>query len=77
MKYLQEYDHPSQARCHRFAVDAMLREYGFRILSRPKKGEAVWLWCGNEISHSQAIRNIDRKDLTRARRLENDYRESL
>lgn len=42
----------------RFAVDQLLREYGFKIHSRRKGREPVWQWCGSLFIHSEAVKHV-------------------
>ena len=58
----------------RFAVDALLRYYGYRIKSRPRAGEAVWEGRGETVPHSQAVLGMHRGELKRAEDAERDYR---
>jgi len=40
------HEHPSRDFSRRFARDAQLRRFGFKIHTRPRKGEPLWELCG-------------------------------
>jgi hypothetical protein len=39
--------------------DRYLRSHGFRIVSRPKSGEAIWVRGNREMTESEAVRACD------------------
>ena len=42
----------------RFAVDQLLREWGFKIHARPKNKEAVWKLYDKLYKHNDAIKEV-------------------
>lgn len=53
----ESHEHPSQSKSSFYPEDVYLRRHGYRIHSRPKKGEAVWINREGELLvHSEAIR---------------------
>ena len=59
----------------RFAVDQLLREHGFAIMSRPKGREATWTRRGKRYPQHLALMALPAKDVIRARALERNCRE--
>ncbi len=59
----------------RFAVDALLRGRGFKILSRLKGREAVWTRMGRRFPQHLALQEVPAAEVVRARALEHNYRE--
>lgn len=45
----------------RFAVDKLLRDNGFVIVARPRKGEAIWRGPdGKELPYSKVLKRLNR-----------------
>ena len=55
-----DFGHPSQDTSHRFSRDALLRENGFCIRSRPADCESVWERNGKFYSQSEAFAVVSR-----------------
>ena len=55
---MEEPQHPTQDETGRFAIDAFLRRYGFRIRSRAS-GQAVWERGGVMFTQSEVLRRLD------------------
>ena len=51
--------HPSQDNTGRFALDQLLRKHGFRIMSRPRGAEAVWVKGGKKYYQTEALYTLD------------------
>jgi hypothetical protein len=65
MKYPKQEEiegHPSQDMTTRYADDALFRECGYRIHSRPENGEAIWTRDGRMFSESELIEASKRKN---------------
>jgi hypothetical protein len=46
---------------HRFPDDYALRQMGFRIWSRPKSGDVLWMRDGKQYTQKQALRMAKRE----------------
>lgn len=55
--------HPSQDKTSRFAVDALLRKYGFRIYSRRKNKQPLWIKDGYILTIKEALSTIDEDEV--------------
>jgi hypothetical protein len=51
----------------RFAVDALLRRYGFRIVARPGGLDPIWERAGKRYSQYQALKTIPPDQIEEAR----------
>ncbi len=50
--------HPSQDNTYRFALDTLLRNRGFHIYSRPKKGPTLWIRGKKIMTHWTALQTV-------------------
>lgn len=66
-------DHPSQDTTGRHPLDAALRHVGFRIHSRPKRGEAVWEKGGTLFPESRAVLQLGERERADAKHLADVY----
>ena len=64
--------HPSADNSARHSLDAVLRQYGFKIWGRPLVGEPLWMRGGVIVRQSEAVRDVPHADLKDA-----DYAEAL
>jgi hypothetical protein len=60
-------DNPFADETDRFAVDALLRRYGFRIVSRRGRLLPIWEKDGKHYSQLQALRTIPADQIDAAR----------
>lgn len=67
---MKQLEHPSRDTSNRCAVDALLREYGFVIHSRPKNKPPVWSYCGDIYSQEEALTYLDPDDIWHAEYIE-------
>ncbi len=44
-----------------FPQNTVLRSVGFRIFSRPKQGQAMWVKCGQVFTHRMAMHLVGKK----------------
>jgi hypothetical protein len=65
--------HPSQDHTDRFALDRLLRAYGWRIVSRPRRGEPTWRQASLHLRQSQALEGIDARVIREARKRQLSY----
>jgi hypothetical protein len=67
-----QYDHPSQDRSNRFAIDVLIRSEGYRIHSRRDKEEPIWERNGKRYMQREVLEWLDQNKL-----LDAEYMESL
>lgn len=60
-------EHPSRDKSARFALDMLLREYGYTIHSRKKGCEPTWEYLGEIFSESEALAYMDADDIYHAK----------
>ena len=61
----------------RFAVDKLLREHGFVIVARPRKGEAIWRGPdGKVLPYSKALKKLNRNAVEDAKYAQTLYLEA-
>lgn len=60
VKHSKDYD--TRDCSDRHPTDAQLREHGFKIHSRPKRGEPVWERAGRLYTQSEAEKILTQKD---------------
>lgn len=58
-KPINELEHPSEDRSNRFPKDRLLRLHGYRIHSRPNKGEAIWKREEILFPYSEAVSKME------------------
>lgn len=61
----------------RFAVDQLLREYGFKIYCRIKNSEPLWELFGKIYKHTDAIKEVCFRKLEQAVEMEEWYARGL
>lgn len=66
-------EHPSEDSTWRFEVDALIRSYGYRIHSRPKKGSVLWSINGEHYPQEKVLQLLDKEDVVEAQRRELTY----
>ena len=74
---MKEMVHPSQDRSSRYSIDALLREYGFRIHARPHNKTPVWRYEGEVYTQEQALSHLDPDDIWYAMYEESAEQEAL
>jgi hypothetical protein len=62
-----ENDNPFADLTDRFAVDALLRRYGFRIVARQGRLDPIWERAGKRYSQYQALKTIPPEQIDAAR----------
>jgi hypothetical protein len=60
-------DNPFADLTDRFAVDALLRRYGFRIVARRGRLDPIWEKAGKRYSQFQALKTIPPEQIDAAR----------
>lgn len=64
MKNSPHEDHPSQDGTDRHALDRLLRLHGFKIYSRPSKGQSLWKDSrGKVLTKKQALHRLKKLGL--------------
>jgi hypothetical protein len=61
----------------RFAVDQLLREWGFKIHARPRNKEAIWRLYDKFYPHSEAVKQVCFRRLEDAVEIEYWYKLGL
>lgn len=76
---LQAYlDHPSVDTSCRFAVDRLFRMLGYRIHSRPKKGETSWLGLDRRVyTRSSILKRLGKNSSFKSLLQDAEYAEEL
>lgn len=77
MKNPPESQHPSADNTPRFAVDQLLRAYGFTIAERASGMLPQWLKSGITYNQNQALNTLDARRVEDAYYLEELRREGL
>lgn len=72
-----ESSHAFADRTNRFARDALLRKHGFRVVSRPNRGQAKWEKDGKLYTFGRALREIPTALVNEAKRREEEYYEEV
>lgn len=70
-------EHPSRDRSSRYSLDALLREYGFKIHSRREGCPPIWKYEGEVYTQEQALSHLDPDDIWYAQYEETAEREAL
>ncbi len=55
--------HSFADRTGRFALDQLLRKHGYRIVSRRKREEPIWMKDGDRMSQSEALDRLGRDEV--------------
>lgn len=72
-----ESSHAFADRTDRFARDALLRKYGFRVSSRPNRGQAKWEKGGKLYTFGRALKEIPASLVNEAKKREEQYYEEV
>lgn len=64
---MDEKHYDTHERHNRFSEDARLRKYGWRIVSRPSRGEAIWENEGVRKTESEAMDSVRKWEESGAR----------
>lgn len=69
--------HPSQDNTNRFAVDALIRSKGYRVVVRRGDNEAVWEKGGVRLLQREVEMRLDQQELWNAEHMEYLYWEGF
>lgn len=61
---MKDRKHDTTDHSNRHATDARLRSHGFRIHSRPDKGEPTWVMDGERFTEREAIELVEDLECT-------------